>query len=169
MLKKSNNNLKVFLLSSITILFLGCAGQQKVLWTKTGEIDYNKGCKVELEADVFVPEDEMDFMKKSITKEVQKVITGSDTLSNLYLITVTITKYDEGSAFARFILIGLGQMKLFGTIEITQGEPTVVIREGEFKKVYAVGGILGATATMRKDVTSKIGGAIAKAIQEVPN
>lgn len=162
------NSFKLFVLGSAVMFFIGCAGQQKVIWSKTAEIDYSKGCQVELKANVFVPEDEMDFMKKSITEEVHKVLIGNDSLANQYFVHVTITQYDEGSAFARFMLAGLGQMKLFGTIKIFQGEPPVVIREGEFQKVYSLGGIAGASATMRNSMTSKIGSAIAKAIQEAP-
>ena len=83
-----------------------------------------------------------------------------------YNINVTITRYDEGDAFARFMLIGLGQMYLYGTVEITEGNSSISILMGEFRKNYCAGGLIGATATMESNVLPKVGDAIADAIIE---
>jgi len=81
-----------------------------------------------------------------------------------YTLKVVIDKYDEGNAFARFMLIGLGQMHLNGTVELLVGEPPEVIKSGSFEKNYVVGGIAGGMATMHEDVVSKLGDAIVEAL-----
>ena len=62
------------------------------------------------------------------------------------------------------MLIGLGQMYLYGNVEIKNGSPPVIIRSGSFKKNYCVGGLVGGLATMQKDMLPKVGLAIADAI-----
>jgi hypothetical protein len=113
-----------------------------------------------------MPPADMAYLQGDIQQKVREVLSGDPDLPDAYKVEVTITKYDKGNAFARFMLIGLGQMYLYGTVEIQQGEPPVVIREGEFKKNYCVGGIMGGSATMQKDVLPKVGKAIADAIKK---
>lgn len=153
------------LLVPALIFLTGCMATQPITWNKTDEMDLAKGGKVAVDASCEMPPADLAFLQTDIQEKVKAVLSGNENGRDAYKIEVTITKYDKGNAFARFMLIGLGQMYLYGTVEITQGNPPVVIREGEFKKNYCVGGIAGGMATMQKDVLPKVGKAIADAIQ----
>jgi hypothetical protein len=122
--------------------------------------------KVAVEASCEMPSADITYLQGDIQQKVREVLSGNPDLPDTYKVEVTITKYDKGNAFARFMLIGLGQMYLYGTVEIKQGEPPVVIRAGEFKKNYCVGGMMGGMASMQKDVLPKVGQAIADAIKK---
>jgi len=153
-----------FLLVPALVILTGCMATQPVTWNKSGDMDLTKGGKVAVEASCEIPPADLAYLQTDIQEKVKAVLTGNDNTRDAYKVEVTITKYDKGNAFARFMLIGLGQMYLYGTVEITQGNPPVVIREGEFKKNYCVGGLVGGTASMQKDVLPKVGKAIADAI-----
>ena len=112
---------------------------------------------------VDVPEHELEFMKNDIKSKISDSEFWSANPSE-YTLKVVIDKYDEGNAFARFMLIGLGQMHLNGTVELLVGEPPEVIKSGSFEKNYVVGGIAGGMATMHEDVVSKLGDAIVEAL-----
>ena len=147
-------------------LFTGCLATQPVTWTKTAPMDLSKGGKVSVTAACDIPASDMSYLQTNIQTKVRDVLAGNPDLPDAYKIEVSITKYDQGNAFARFMLIGLGQMYLDGTVEIKQGEPPVVVRQGDFKKNYCVGGIIGGSATMQQTVLPKVGQAIADAIKK---
>jgi hypothetical protein len=115
-----------------------------------------------------IPIDDLAFLSVSIQTNVNTVLTGDEKAADAYKITVVITEYDKGNAFARFMLIGLGQMDLHGSVTVSETGNAVVVRDGEFKKNYCVGGIMGGSATMRKDVLPQVGIAIAMALKESP-
>src|SRR5262249_45206548 len=65
-----------------------------------------------------------------------------------YAIEVTLTKYEKGSAFARAMLAGLGQIHINGVVKVyTLPEHQ---KAGEFliNKTFAWGGIYGASTTI---------------------
>ena len=156
-------SLQVLLMSALVML-TGCMATQPVTWNKAEEMNLAKGGKVAVEASCEMPPTDLAFLQTDIQEKVKSVLAGNENARDAYKIEVAITKYDKGNAFARFMLIGLGQMYLYGTVEITQGNPPVVIRAGDFKKNYCVGGLVGGTASMQKDVLPKVGKAIADAI-----
>jgi len=129
-------------------LFAGCMANQPVTWTKHGAVDLSKGGKVEVKAACEMPPTDLAYLQNDIQQQVDKVLTGKTDVPDAYKIDVRITTYDEGNAFARLMLIGLGQMYLYGTVDIKQGEPPVLIRTGDFNKNFCVGGLIGGTATM---------------------
>jgi len=69
-----------------------------------------------------------------------------DLAPSAYRMTVTVTRFDEGNAFARMALIGLGQIHLDGTVAIADANGKPV---GEYKvaKTFAGGGVVGAVTT----------------------
>lgn len=155
----------LFTLLVAAFFLSGCAGNQPVIWSRADAVDFNKGVSVELTSTVKVPEKEMEFIKKDIETKLSKIFTGDNNSKDRNIIRVTITKYEEGNACARFILIGLGQMYLYGDIKVTEGNPPVEIRTGEFMKKYALGGIAGGMATMHNDMNSKVAVSIAEALK----
>jgi hypothetical protein len=147
------------------MIFVGCAATQPIIWQKADAMNLAKGGMVMVKASCEMPSSDLSYLQSDIQQKVREVLSGSVDTPDIYQIEVIITKYDEGSAFARFMLIGLGQMYLDGTVEIKQGVPPVVVRKGEFKKNYCVGGIAGGMATMQKDILPEVGKAIADAIK----
>lgn len=112
-----------------------------------------------------MPRADISYLQTDIQDQVESILCGSATAPDAYNIKVTITKYDKGNAFARFMLIGLGQMYLDGTVEVLQGEPPIVIRKGEFKKNYCLGGFAGGMATMQNNVLPEVGKSLSEAIK----
>jgi hypothetical protein len=59
-----------------------------------------------------------------------------------------ITKYKPGSRVARFILIGLGAASLEGNVTVTDGASGKVLLNAPFDKLWAWGGVMGASKGM---------------------
>jgi hypothetical protein len=154
---------QVALWSCVAVL-TGCSSA--VTWKENGNgnIDLTKGGKVAVTSSCAMPAFEQDFLKKQAQENINKVLTGNADAPDAYQINIAINKYDPGNAFARSMLIGLGQMHLYGKIEILEGNPATVVCSGDIKKDYCVGGIAGGCATMQKDVITPVGKDIANAI-----
>lgn len=60
---------------------------------------------------------------------------------------VHFTKFDRGSAFARAMLIGLGQIRIEATVSLVDGSGTTV---GQYAvaKDFSLGGVAGASTTV---------------------
>ena len=76
---------------------------------------------------------------------VNKAQPGPKTLE----ATVTLTNYDEGSAFARAMLAGLGQIHVDGTVSLTNSETKAVLATYEAQKTFSWGGIYGAATSSK--------------------
>jgi len=162
------NPLFLGLVAALALLTTGCLfADQPVVWARSGPLDDSAGAKVSVESRTMISPGELEYMRHDITGRVRQVLRGEVDAADAYTVDVEITRYDEGSKFARFMLIGLGQMYVFGTVEVTRGDPPVVVRTGDFRKQYRVGGIMGAIAGPR-DITSKVGEAIAEGLMARP-
>jgi uncharacterized lipoprotein YmbA len=62
-----------------------------------------------------------------------------------YEVDLHLTRYDKGSAFARAVLAGLGQIHIDGTVSIYQMPDHKLVGEFKLEKTFAWGGIYGAT------------------------
>jgi len=156
--------LRTICLSVMFIFLTGCVAMQPVKWKDTRAVNTIKISTLEIETLVDVPEHELEFMRTDIKNRLSHAQFWSEEPSE-YTLKVTIDTYEEGSAFARAILIGLGQMHLNGSVELLAGDPPKVVKSGYFEKNYVAGGIAGATATMHKDVVTKLGSAIIEALK----
>jgi len=158
---------KAAILAVILCVFTGCVGQQAVKWnTLNANIDTTQHAVVTIKTTCEVPPDSVSYLQADIQKQVDKVLTGSPKSPNPYNIEVTITRYDEGNAFARSMLIGMGQMYLDGTVDVKFGTPPNCVRQGEFKKNFCVGGMIGGAATMQGSMLSRVGKDVADALKE---
>jgi hypothetical protein len=59
-----------------------------------------------------------------------------------------VTKYDKGRAFARAMLVGLGQIKIEGKVRLREPAADRQLGEYEVTKTFAWGGIYGATTSI---------------------
>ncbi len=68
------------------------------------------------------------------------------------LVGGSITKYKPGSRVARAILIGLGSASLQGSVTVTDASGGTALLSAPFDKLWAWGGILGASKGMNNMV-----------------
>ena len=74
--------------------------------------------------------------------------SSSDPEVPVLQVAVRITRYDKGSAFARAMLAGLGQIHVDGQVVLTDRGNGAVHGRYEVKKTFAWGGIYGASTTI---------------------
>jgi hypothetical protein len=84
-----------------------------------------------------------------------------------YEVEVRITRYDEGNAFARAMLAGLGQMHIDAHISVLLLPDRIRVAEFDVEKTFAWGGLYGA-ATSIKDVEEGFAGGVAEGIAAAP-
>lgn len=160
--------LVAFLLASGCLFLVNCAsGDQKVVWQKIEPVDFAGSVTVVIEkgADVEIPESEWQYLESDIKAKVGALFRGA-AKDKPFVVKVSITRYTEGSAFARFMLAGLGQMHLDASVEVKQAKAEKQVRFGDMKKNYSWGGFVGGSATMHDSINIKVGQAIADAISE---
>jgi len=85
--------------------------------------------------------------------------TDTETLQ----VTVAFTRYDEGSAFARSMLAGLGQIHIDAEVTLEDRASQKILGKSEVSKTFAWGGIYGG-ATGIKDVEEGFAEAVAKVL-----
>jgi hypothetical protein len=78
---------------------------------------------------------------------------------------VLIKEFEEGNAFARAMLAGLGQMHIHADVKLSDLQTNEVIATHDVEKTFAWGGIYGA-ATRIQDVEVGFAEAVAAAILE---
>lgn len=76
-------------------------------------------------------------------------------------LKVHYTRYDEGNAAARAIMIGFGQIHIDATVSLVRADGTSV-GEYQVKKTFALGGIVGALTS-----TEDVQGGFAKSVAEI--
>lgn len=95
---------------------------------------------------------DLDRMRQLIVNNVPtecsgkyKCIDPPVTGSNVILAKVNVTTYDEGNAFARWMLAGLGQMHIDAEVTLNDHATGEELLRSEVKKTFAWGGMYGAT------------------------
>jgi hypothetical protein len=78
-------------------------------------------------------------------------------------VSVVLTRYDEGNAFARFMLAGLGQIHIDGRVSLKDRARGALLGEYEVTKTFAWGGVYGASTGIQ-DVEQGFAQAVAGAI-----
>ncbi len=71
--------------------------------------------------------------------------TGGNAKARLKMV---FTTYDEGNAFARFMLAGLGQIKVEADVLVLAEDSDQVLGQYKVAKQFAFGGIYGGTTTI---------------------
>jgi hypothetical protein len=65
-------------------------------------------------------------------------------------VVLQITRYEKGSAFARAMLAGLGQIHLEGKISVFQMPDHTLLEDFDMQKTFAWGGIYGASTSIEQ-------------------
>jgi hypothetical protein len=79
-------------------------------------------------------------------------------------IKLLFTRYDEGNAFARFMLAGLGQIHLDADVTLIDSVSGAVVARYQIAKTFAFGGVYGGTTNMG-DVEKGFAKSVADAIR----
>ena len=80
-----------------------------------------------------------------------------------YEVDVRLTRYEEGNAFARAMLAGLGQMHVDAHVTVFLLPDRIKVAEFDVEKTFAWGGIYGASTTI-EDVEEGFAGGVAEGI-----
>jgi len=86
-------------------------------------------------------------IKKDHPSKFKRINEGSSDPATIKAI-VNITRYDKGSAFARAMLAGLGQMKINADVTLIDSLANEPLCKFEATKTFAWGGIYGATTSI---------------------
>lgn len=78
-------------------------------------------------------------------------------------VTIAFTRYDEGSAFARAMLAGLGQMHIDAEVTLEDRARQTVLGKFKVTKTFAWGGLYGGFTGI-KDVEGGFAEAVAKVV-----
>jgi hypothetical protein len=103
---------------------------------------------------VVMPQFQIDRLVQLVKAEISKqssqpiMKASTDGSSQAAKINIVLTEYDEGSAFARFMIAGLGQIKLAGDVIFVDGTTGQELGRYKVSKQFAFGGIYGATTRM---------------------
>ena len=72
-------------------------------------------------------------------------VTGSHPDGNAVTVKIVFTEYDKGNAFARFMLAGLGQIRISADVSVTENASGHLLGQYQVSKDFAFGGIYGAS------------------------
>ena len=106
--------------------------------------------KVEAEDSVSI----LDFEKTRIAQRIEERVTAKKIANTgrngqkSYEVKVTLTRYEKGSAFARAMLAGLGQIHIDAIVRVFDMPAKEEVCEFTIKKTFAWGGIYGASTSM---------------------
>ncbi len=157
MANQRNKNIFYIAILLIAIIPAGCAGtagRHKALLPIQASVSLGQYSNLALDsqsqADVFMIEDDHQRIKALIIKKIKdkdqnrfNQINSKNSMPNTLHALLKFTKYDKGNAFARAMLIGLGQIHIDAKLELKDNKTQKIIGEFEIKKTFAWGGLYG--------------------------
>jgi hypothetical protein len=120
---------------------------------------------------VVVPSYDLDRILQRVKAEVSAThpellnAQGASEGTSATKIKVVITQYDEGNRFARFMLIGLGQIYLDGDVVFLDAASGQEIARYKVSKNFAFGGMYGGITGM-EDVEKGFAKSVAAILSE---
>lgn len=105
------------------------------------------------------------LLTKKVSEKKHKNATNREPKS--FDTVVTLTQYDEGNAFARAMLAGLGQMKIKSRVALYERSPRRKVGEFDLDKTFAWGGLYGGMTSM-EDVEDGFTDGVANALTAKP-
>lgn len=113
-----------------------------------------------------LPEDKVRLAQKIKLKIDAKRLANLRTGEpRTYQIDLVLSRYEKGSAFARAMLAGLGQIHIEGVAHVYQMPEHVLVGEFDLAKTFAWGGIYGASTTM-DDIENTFADGVAAAVTD---
>ena len=111
----------------------------------------------------------LDYEKTRLVEQLKSHINStraqnvSQTAARDLMVTTTVTRYQKGSAFARAMLAGLGQIHLDGHVVLSSVSDRVILSDFMIAKTFAWGGVYGATKSI-EDIEDVFAQGIADAL-----
>jgi hypothetical protein len=106
-------------------------------------VDAGKGVTIlPYQQERFTQEIEQDINARKMTNP--QLGTGRD-----YEVDVHVTRYQRGNAFARAMLMGLGQIHIDGNVDVFLMPEHRLLEAFALKKTFAWGGIYGAATSIK--------------------
>lgn len=91
---------------------------------------------------------ERERIAQQVLAEVRAAAGAGPRAPRNYHIEVTMTRYEKGSAFARMMLAGLGQIHLDGQVSVYQMPGRSKVAEFTASKTFAWGGAYGGSVSI---------------------
>lgn len=165
------------LLICVGFLLSGCAstkGSYNAVMTPKGEEQLAKYSNLQIEVncrdDVSLTSADKERIQKLIVKNLAtecpgrfKSVESQTPLPDTMHATVMIKKYDEGNAFARAMLAGLGQMHIEADVILSDPVTQEQLAKYDVTKTFAWGGMYGGFTGI-KDIEDGFAKAVASAI-----
>lgn len=143
---------RITFLIIVLTLFWGCAGSAaKPKFAETVEtrkaLDGNDIATINVQAaeGVKMLGVDMQRLKEIIQLELatKQALNASDGEADSYDVNVVMTQYEKGSAFARAMLVGLGQIHIDATVTVVSSSSGDTASEFTVNKTFAWGGLYG--------------------------
>jgi Domain of unknown function (DUF4410) len=156
----------------ITLALYGCAGTAPkpdfthpiAAETRVGAADQTV-VSVDAAEGVKILPRERDRIAQTIQQkiDVRKITNPGAGASRSFAVTLRLTQYEKGNAFARAMLAGVGQIHIDGTVQIYEMPDHNLVGEFQLSKTFAWGGIYGA-ATSIEDIEGTFADAVAATV-----
>jgi hypothetical protein len=167
----------LMLLPTLSLLGSGCAGTRgsaRLVTPPRTDVPLvqfaNLIVAVESKPDISLGSFEKERILGLIVKDIRteaparfKTINQTSPVPDTLNAVVMIKRYEEGNAFARAMLVGLGQMHIDADVTLTNWETKESIAQYEVSKTFAWGGAYGAFTDI-KDVEDGFAKAVAASI-----
>jgi len=141
------------------VFTMGCAGAKGKITTMSQPIDqtsllkYNSlAIEMNRQQDVPITSNDIERITILITNQITKsnpsrfkFINKDNNKNPILLAKLTFTRYDKGNAFARAMLIGLGQIHIDADLVFIDKETGKELESLKISKTFAMGGLYGAT------------------------
>jgi hypothetical protein len=85
---------------------------------------------------------------EKVTHKVKSIAQSRGGAARKYEVSISISRYDKGNAFARAMLAGLGQIHINGVVAVYQQPGKSKVGEFKLDKTFAWGGIYGGSVSM---------------------
>lgn len=154
------------------ILLAGCAGTApKAAYNQKIEVNQRIASQdvasvtVEAPPDVKVLDSERARLAEKIDQKIKdhKAANAREGDARNYAVELKLTRYEKGSAFARSMLAGLGQIHIDGDVSVFALPDRQKVGDFHLKKTFAWGGIYGG-ATSIEDIEGTFADGVAAAV-----
>jgi hypothetical protein len=93
----------------------------------------------------------------------RKLANVGNNAGKTYEVDLHLSRYEKGSAFARFMLAGLGQIHIDGKVDVFQMPGHTLVGEFDLKKTFAWGGAYGVSTSI-EDIENTFADGVAAAV-----
>jgi hypothetical protein len=128
------------------------------------------GVNAESGRGVVMTHEDLDRITQLVTAEINAaspdmlLAPGAPPSPQTMLLRIVVTRYDEGNAFARFMLAGLGQIYIEGDVLLLDSETMQQIAAYKVSKDFSFGGLYGGSTNVH-DVEKGFARSVAEVVK----